>query len=231
MDNTLHPAADVARTVADGNLTGPVASESSDAAGQVLAILGAGMHPWGKWGKNFVEYGVVAAVSLGVAWYIFDVVTPLASAWALSKAWPKADFKIVWDAGHASTEPGIIDGLIRAGDEALKALAATVSKTLRPSDMVARYGGEEFVVLLPDTPADEGQLQQGPLRHAASAVSRAALVVGEGPEGRGVDGQEIEDGEHGQRPSGSRPSGARSATIRLETPLPRRSAVPSCWPP
>ena len=25
-----------------------------------VAILGAGMHPWGKWGKNFVEYGVVA---------------------------------------------------------------------------------------------------------------------------------------------------------------------------
>ncbi len=49
----------------------------------------------------------------------FDVVTPLASAWALSKAWPAADFKIVWDAGHASTEPGIIDGLIRAGDAAL----------------------------------------------------------------------------------------------------------------
>jgi diguanylate cyclase len=44
-----------------------------------------------------------------------------------------------------------------AGDEALKALAATVSKTLRPTDMVARYGGEEFVVLLPDTPVDEAQ--------------------------------------------------------------------------
>jgi diguanylate cyclase len=44
-----------------------------------------------------------------------------------------------------------------AGDEALKALAATVSRTLRPSDIVARYGGEEFVVLLPDTPVDEGQ--------------------------------------------------------------------------
>jgi acetyl-CoA acetyltransferase len=26
-----------------------------------IAILGAGMHPWGKWGKNFVEYGVHAA--------------------------------------------------------------------------------------------------------------------------------------------------------------------------
>jgi diguanylate cyclase len=44
-----------------------------------------------------------------------------------------------------------------AGDEALKALATTVSKTLRPTDMVARYGGEEFVVLLPETPVDEGQ--------------------------------------------------------------------------
>jgi acetyl-CoA acetyltransferase len=26
-----------------------------------VAVLGVGMHPWGKWGKNFVEYGVVAA--------------------------------------------------------------------------------------------------------------------------------------------------------------------------
>jgi acetyl-CoA acetyltransferase len=32
----------------------------SDNTGQVV-ILGAGMHPWGKWGRNFVEYGVVAA--------------------------------------------------------------------------------------------------------------------------------------------------------------------------
>ncbi len=43
------------------------------------------------------------------------------------------------------------------GDEALKALAAVVGKTLRPTDVVARYGGEEFVVLLPDTPVEEGQ--------------------------------------------------------------------------
>ncbi len=26
-----------------------------------LAILGVGMHPWGKWGRNFTEYGVHAA--------------------------------------------------------------------------------------------------------------------------------------------------------------------------
>ena len=43
------------------------------------------------------------------------------------------------------------------GDEALKALAAVVGKTLRPTDVVARYGGEEFVVLLPGTPVEEGQ--------------------------------------------------------------------------
>jgi diguanylate cyclase len=44
-----------------------------------------------------------------------------------------------------------------AGDEALKALAGVVSRTLRPTDQVARYGGEEFVVLLPDTAVEEAQ--------------------------------------------------------------------------
>ena len=37
-----------------------------------IAILGVGMHPWGKWGRNFVEYGVVAARAAlddaGVEW-------------------------------------------------------------------------------------------------------------------------------------------------------------------
>src|SRR4051812_32723022 len=28
---------------------------------QRIAVLGAGMHPWGKWGRSFVEYGVHAA--------------------------------------------------------------------------------------------------------------------------------------------------------------------------
>ncbi|MEY2403363.1 MAG: hypothetical protein QOD38_914 [Acidimicrobiaceae bacterium] len=30
-------------------------------SGHDIAILGAGMHPWGKWGRNFVEYGIDAA--------------------------------------------------------------------------------------------------------------------------------------------------------------------------
>lgn len=49
----------------------------------------------------------------------FDVVTPLESAWKLKTAWPRAHFDVVWDAGHASTEPGIVDGLVRATDKAL----------------------------------------------------------------------------------------------------------------
>ena len=35
---------------------------------QEVAILGAGMHPWGKWGRNFVESGVHAIqAALGAA--------------------------------------------------------------------------------------------------------------------------------------------------------------------
>ena len=37
-----------------------------------IAVLGVGMHPWGKWGRNFVEYGVAAAraamADAGVEW-------------------------------------------------------------------------------------------------------------------------------------------------------------------
>jgi len=50
----------------------------------------------------------------------FDVVTPMESAWRLKAAWPAARFEVVWDAGHASTEPGIVDALVRATDQALR---------------------------------------------------------------------------------------------------------------
>ena len=50
----------------------------------------------------------------------FDVVTPMESAWRLKTAWPNARFEVVWDAGHASTEPGIVDALVRATDQALR---------------------------------------------------------------------------------------------------------------
>ena len=46
-----------------------------------------------------------------------DICTPPTSAWALKKAWPEVDLRIVQDAGHSAGEPGIIDGLVRATDE------------------------------------------------------------------------------------------------------------------
>lgn len=46
----------------------------------------------------------------------YDVVTPMATAWSLHKAWPAAELKIIQDAGHAASEPGIIDALVSATD-------------------------------------------------------------------------------------------------------------------
>ena len=44
-----------------------------------VAVLGVGMHPWGKWGRNFVEYGVAAAQDAlrdaGIAWSDVDFVS------------------------------------------------------------------------------------------------------------------------------------------------------------
>jgi len=39
----------------------PGSASGSSASGGDVAILGAGMHPWGKWGRSFVEYGTKAA--------------------------------------------------------------------------------------------------------------------------------------------------------------------------
>jgi proline iminopeptidase len=63
--------------------------------------------------------GAIANIPGWIVQGRFDVVTPLESAWALKKAWPATKFEVIWDAGHASTEPGIIDALVRATDQAL----------------------------------------------------------------------------------------------------------------
>ena len=43
-----------------------------------VAVLGVGMHPWGKWGRPFTEYGVVAAraalADAGIDWESVDLV-------------------------------------------------------------------------------------------------------------------------------------------------------------
>ena len=47
----------------------------------------------------------------------YDVITPVDGAWALSLAWPQAELRIVSPAGHAASEPAIVDALITATKE------------------------------------------------------------------------------------------------------------------
>jgi proline iminopeptidase len=46
----------------------------------------------------------------------YDMPCPARYAYALHKAWPDADFHLIEGAGHAYSEPGILDQLIRATD-------------------------------------------------------------------------------------------------------------------
>jgi proline iminopeptidase len=46
----------------------------------------------------------------------YDIICPLMSAWELHRAWPEATLNIIPDAGHATSEPGITDALVRATD-------------------------------------------------------------------------------------------------------------------
>ncbi|QND42143.1 prolyl aminopeptidase [Rhizobium leguminosarum bv. viciae] len=47
----------------------------------------------------------------------YDMPCPAKYAWLLHKAWPKAEFHLIEGAGHAYSEPGILDRLIRATDK------------------------------------------------------------------------------------------------------------------
>ena len=53
----------------------------------------------------------------------YDVVCPAFSAWRLHKAWPEAEFHMIPDAGHASSEPGTRSALVEATDTFAQRLA------------------------------------------------------------------------------------------------------------
>jgi proline iminopeptidase len=46
----------------------------------------------------------------------YDVICPPEQAWLLHRAWPEAQLELVPDAGHAASEPGIVEALVRATD-------------------------------------------------------------------------------------------------------------------
>jgi proline iminopeptidase, Neisseria-type subfamily len=47
----------------------------------------------------------------------YDMVCPIMSAWELHRAWPEADLRIIKDAGHSMSEPGILSELVNATDQ------------------------------------------------------------------------------------------------------------------
>lgn len=46
----------------------------------------------------------------------YDMVTPMKIAHDISQHWPEANLVVIDDAGHAASEPGIVDALVRATD-------------------------------------------------------------------------------------------------------------------
>lgn len=64
-----------------------------------------------------------------------------------------------------------------AGDEVLKALAVSLSKMLRPGDLVGRIGGEEFMIVLPRT-SIEGAYQMAERGRSIVEAMRVPLDEG-----------------------------------------------------
>jgi proline iminopeptidase len=65
-------------------------------------------------GQLLAEAGKLSGIPGVIVHGRYDLCTPISTAWALHKKWPDADYRPVADAGHAMTEPGIVDELIAA---------------------------------------------------------------------------------------------------------------------
>jgi proline iminopeptidase len=67
-------------------------------------------------GQLLTDVGRIRHVPTVIVQGRYDVVCPMASAWALHRAFPEADLRIVADAGHSASEPGIVHELVEATD-------------------------------------------------------------------------------------------------------------------
>ena len=71
---------------------------------------------WLEEGQLVREAGRLAGIPGVIVHGRYDMPCPARTAFALARAWPDADFHLVEGAGHAVSEPGILDRLIRATD-------------------------------------------------------------------------------------------------------------------
>jgi proline iminopeptidase len=71
------------------------------------------------------DAGRIGAIPGTIVHGRYDVITPAKNAWDLKRAWPIAELRIVPDAGHAMSEPGITHELISATRRYSRAPAET----------------------------------------------------------------------------------------------------------
>jgi proline iminopeptidase len=71
---------------------------------------------WLEEGQLLKDAGRLSGIPGAIIHGRYDMPCPARYAYALSKAWPTAAFHLVEGAGHAFSEPGILDQLIRATD-------------------------------------------------------------------------------------------------------------------
>ncbi len=77
---------------------------------------------WFEDGQLIANAGKLAGIPGAIVQGRYDVCTPARTAWDLHRAWPEASLDMVADAGHAASEPGIVDALVRATDRFAKNL-------------------------------------------------------------------------------------------------------------
>lgn len=71
---------------------------------------------WLEEGQLIRDAGRLRHVPAVIVQGRYDIACPAATAWDLHRAWPEAEFHLVEGAGHAFSEPGILDHLIEATD-------------------------------------------------------------------------------------------------------------------
>jgi proline iminopeptidase len=71
---------------------------------------------WLEDGQLLRDAGRLVGIAGTIIHGRYDMPCPARYAYALHQAWPEADFHLIEGAGHAYSEPGILDQLIRATD-------------------------------------------------------------------------------------------------------------------
>ena len=126
-DPAVHGPAGVAWTVWENStirlIPDQVAIEvarSDEAAAVAFARIENHYFSHGGWMEDGQLIRDAAAKLAGIPGVIvqgrYDACTPPRTAWDLHRAWPQAEFRMIPDAGHAASEPGIVDALVCATD-------------------------------------------------------------------------------------------------------------------